>query len=208
MTNHRVAAVSWEPRHYFILFLLLLLSWDLNQSCVVVFCLLLAWTSTLNLGPHPNVHSSSSLKIHRKIKPISKRNFRIYAVAALFPSDVDSSPRFEPVCHFHGKSLRGRTEGQPETISLACGVNAYRHFANCILACSKILQIVNLTTLMHFAVYMCNCICVEYYLFLLQLKAVFLNLVYLQTSTFESTDSSSSTDDKMYKNYEYCIRTS
>ena len=45
--------------------------------------------------------------------------------------------------------------------------------------------------------------CVEYYLFLLQLKAVFLNLVYLQTSTFESTDSSSSTEDKMYKNYKY-----
>ena len=145
MTNHRVAAVSWEPRHYFILFLLLLLSWNQRhhpQSCVVVFLFVIG----VDLGPHPNVHLSSSLKIHRKIKPISKRNFRIYAVAALFPSDVDSSPRFEPVCHFHGKSLRGRTEGQPETISLACDVNAYRHFANCILACSKILQIVNLTT--------------------------------------------------------------
>ena len=45
---------------------------------------------------------------------------------------------------------------------------------------------------------------VEYYLFLLQLKAVFLNLVYfVDTSTFESTDSSSSTEDKMYKNYKY-----
>ena len=43
----------------------------------------------------------------------------------------------------------------------------------------------------------------EYYLFLLQIKAVFLNLVYifLWTSTFKPSGSLSSTGDKMYKNY-------
>ena len=32
-------------------------------------------------------------------------------------------------------------------------------------------------------------------------KAVFLNLIYLQTSTFKSTDSLSSTKDEIHQNY-------